>query len=62
MPRSTARLHEGLQVEVDGDVVQVVSTAPYGRFIHDGTVEVEAVPFPRQAATRAGSRAGELVR
>jgi hypothetical protein len=58
----TGRLHDGLAVEMDGDEVRVVSTAPYSRFVHDGTVEVEAVPFLRQAATRVGLRAGELVR
>lgn len=58
----TGRLHDGLAVEADGDEVQVVSTVPYSRFVHDGTVDTEAVPFLRQAATRVGSRAGELVR
>jgi hypothetical protein len=57
----TGRLHDGLAVEADGDV-RVVSTAPYSRFVHDGTVETEAVPFLREAATRVASRAGELVR
>jgi len=58
----TGRLHDGLAVEVDGDEIRVISTAPYSRFVHDGTVEVEAVPYLREAATRVGSRAGELVR
>ena len=58
----TGRLHDGLALEVDGDEVRVISTAPYSRFVHDGTVEVEAVPFLREAATRVASRASELVR
>ena len=58
----TGRLHDGLAVEVDGDEIHVVSTAPYSRFVHDGTVDTEAVPFLRQAAARVGPRAGELVR
>jgi hypothetical protein len=49
-------------VEADGGEVRVVSTAPYSRFVHDGTVDTEAVPFLRLAATRVGSRAGEVVR
>jgi hypothetical protein len=58
----TGRLHDGLGVEAEGDGVRVISTAPYSRFVHDGTVDTEAVPFLREAATRVGSRAGELVR
>jgi hypothetical protein len=58
----TGRLHDGLAVEVDADEVRVISTAPYSRFVHDGTVDTEAVPFLRLAATRVGSRAGEVVR
>jgi hypothetical protein len=58
----TGRLHDGLALETEGDDVRVVSTAPYSRFVHDGTVEVEAVPFLREAATRVASRASELVR
>jgi hypothetical protein len=57
----TGRLHDGLGVEVEGYDVRVVSTAPYSRFVHDGTVDTEAVPFLRQAATRVSSHAGELV-
>ena len=58
----TGRLHDGLALETDGDDVRVISTAPYSRFVHDGTVDTEAVPFLREAATRVSSRAGELVR
>ena len=58
----TGRLHDGLVIEADGDEVHVVSTAPYSRFVHDGTVDSEAVPFLRQAAARVGARAGEVVR
>lgn len=58
----TGRLHDGLEVETDGDEVRVISTAPYSRFVHDGTVDTEAVPFLRQAATRVGSRPEEVVR
>jgi hypothetical protein len=58
----TGRLHDGLAVELEGDEIHVVSTAPYSRFVHDGTVDTEAVPFLREAASRVGSRAGELVR
>jgi hypothetical protein len=58
----TGRLYDGLGVEADGDEARVVSTAPYSRFVHDGTVDTEAVPFLRQAATRVASRAGEMVR
>jgi hypothetical protein len=58
----TGRLHGGLAVEADGDEVRVISTAPYSRFVHDGTVDTEAVPFLREAATHVGSRAGELLR
>ena len=58
----TGRLHDGLAVETDGDGTSVMSTAPYSRFVHDGTVDTEAVPFLREAATRVGSRAEEVVR
>ena len=58
----TGRLHDGLAVEIDGDELRVISTAPYSRFVHDGTVDSEAVPFLREAATRVSSRASELVR
>jgi hypothetical protein len=58
----TGRLHDGLALEMDGDDVRVMSTAPYSRFVHDGTVDTEAVPFLREAATRVSSRAGEIVR
>ena len=58
----TGRLHDGLAVEVDGEDVRVISAAPYSRVVHDGTVDTEAVPFLRQAATRTASRADELVR
>ena len=54
----TGRLHDGLGVEVGDDEVRVISTAPYSRFVHDGTADTEAVPFLREAATRVGSRAG----
>jgi hypothetical protein len=58
----TGRLHDGLAVEAADDEVRVVSTVPYSRFVHDGTVDTEAVPFLRPAATRVASRASELVR
>ena len=58
----TGRLHDSLSVEAEGDEVRVISAAPYSRFVHDGTVDTEAVPFLREAATRVGSRASELVR
>jgi len=58
----TGRLHDGLSVEADGDEVRVISTAPYSRFVHDGTVDTDAVPFLRQAAKGVASRASELVR
>lgn len=58
----TGRLHDSLAIEADGDEVRVVSTAPYSRFVHDGTVDTEAVPYLREAATRVGSRAEEVVR
>jgi hypothetical protein len=58
----TGRLHDGLAVETDGDDVRVISTAPYSRFVHDGTVDTDAVPYLRQAATRVGTRAGEVIR
>ena len=31
----------------------VVATAAHARFVHDGTVDTEAVPFLRMAASRA---------
>jgi hypothetical protein len=58
----TGRLYDGLAAEVDGDEVHVVSTAPYSRFVHDGTVDTEAVPFLRQAAARVAPPNGELLR
>jgi hypothetical protein len=58
----TGRLYDGLAVEAGGDDVRIVSTAPYSRFVHDGTVDTEAVPFLRQAATRVAARVGEVVR
>lgn len=58
----TGRLHDGFAVETDADDVQVISTAPYSRFVHDGTIETEAVPFLRAAATRVASRASERLR
>ncbi len=35
----TGRLHDGLAVESEGDDIRVISTAPYSRFVHDGTVD-----------------------
>jgi HK97 gp10 family phage protein len=48
-PRRTGYLAEHIHAERYGDVVQVVSEAPYSIYVEFGTVYMEAQPFLRPA-------------
>lgn len=54
VPVDTGELAASFSIRVRGDVVQIVNSAPYARFVFGGTVNMEAQPpqLPSDVAQR----------
>lgn len=52
-PVDTGRLRDSIDYDVTGDTVRISASAPYARFVEEGTSTQKAQPFLRPALYKA---------